>query len=405
MILVGDWAPKSHSVMTTIHGNLFLGNLEGPVLPRSHVLTAKQKVGPSLYSSDLPSGSADYIFSLANNHTMDFGNSGMEVTINALSQRGMKYCGAGENTLSAREPLIIPYGEISVAIIACCETQFGVARKNQGGVADFGSWIYRAIGDLSEQVDAIIVSVHAGVEESPWPSPFIRDLYRSYIDAGATVVHGHHSHIPQGYEKYQSGIIFYGMGNFAVDPDRWRGIKNGLWSLGAEIDLTSRPVQWQPITYEIRHEIGSKMICIEESSYEERESHQQYLEICNYPLFNDVLFEALWQEVAVRAYYAYGAPYMDIHITQKTRRSKLLIESISKAKKALFYSIGSNHADMRKLLLYYHMMACESHRQMLITALGILAGEIRDMRTEESFRLANQMTPWSKIPGYAEDDR
>ena len=54
----------------------------------------------------------------------------------------------------------------------------------------------------------VIVSVHAAIEDSPWPSPYIRELYHSFIDAGATVVHGHHLHVPQGYETYDEGVIF-----------------------------------------------------------------------------------------------------------------------------------------------------------------------------------------------------
>jgi hypothetical protein len=42
------------------------------------------------------------------------------------------------------------------------------------------------------------------------------------------------------------------------------------------------------------------------------------------------------------------------------------------------------------------MIAFESHRQMLATALGVLAGEMRDMRTEETRALADAMMPWSR---------
>lgn len=42
-------------------------------------------------------------------------------------------------------------------------------------------------------------------------------------------------------------------------------------------------------------------------------------------------------------------------------------------------------------LLWHHVFACESHRQMMSTALGILGGEIEDIRTEETKRLVNEM--------------
>jgi len=52
-----------------------------------------------------------------------------------------------------------------------------------------------------------------------------------------------------------------------------------------------------------------------------------------------------------------------------------------------------NHYDY---MLWYHMIACESHRQMLATALGLLGGEIKDLRTEETRILADEMMPWSR---------
>src|SRR5262249_51806738 len=151
---------------------------------------------------------------------------------------------------------------------------FGVSRADQAGVAEFGPWIHRTIRDLCHVVDAVVVSVHAGIEDSPWPSPFIRELYRSFIDSGASVVHGHHAHVPQGYEQYGEGVIFYGMGNFAVDPETWQSTLNGLWSLAAEIDFGSSPIRWRPITLEIRHKNGADTIVIEESSIAEREKRQ-----------------------------------------------------------------------------------------------------------------------------------
>jgi len=53
-----------------------------------------------------------------------------------------------------------------------------------------------------------------------------------------------------------------------------------------------------------------------------------------------------------------------------------------------------DHQDIQRLLLYYHMMAYESHRQILTTALGVLSGEITDLRSVETCRFADEMIPW-----------
>ena len=37
------------------------------------------------------------------------------------------------------------------------------------------------------------------------------------IDAGASIIMGHHPHVLRGMEKYNNGSIFYGLGNFVFD--------------------------------------------------------------------------------------------------------------------------------------------------------------------------------------------
>ena len=397
MLLIGDWAPGKKQVRLSHDFTIVLCNLEGPILPRVNSFVALPKAGPSLFSSELPNEADQFIFALANNHIMDYGLPGLEATLKLFDQRGFRACGAGKSVHVARQSIVVDDKGVQVGIIACCEAQFGVAGRNSAGVAEFGPWTYRAISHLRKTVDALIVSVHAAVEDSPWPSPYIRELYHSFIDAGATVVHGHHAHVPQGYEAYGDGVIFYGMGNFAVDPDKWLDSPNGMWSLAAEIDLSSIPVRWHPLTLEIRHESGSDTIVIEESNGEEQNSHSQYLQICNRPFDNPALFDALWQEVALRTYYHHGAGYMRFSATPQSGRCAQARKSLSMLKGALLSSnVPSSCPRQYDYMLWYHMIACESHREMLATALGVLAGEIKDLRTEETRRLADEMMSWSR---------
>jgi len=387
MILVGDWVPGQKSSDWCSNGAVVLANLEGPILPVDHTFVPATKAGPNLFTCKLPNETGQFVFALANNHLMDYGIPGLEATLKSLYQRGFKACGAGKDVYDARQPVIVEDKGVQVGIIACCEAQFGVARHNQPGVAEFGPWIHRAIRDLNETVDAVIVSVHAAIEDSPWPSPYIRDLYRSFIDSGATVVHGHHAHVPQGYEVFGDGVIFYGMGNFSVDPDKWRNRPNGMWSLAAEIDFNSSPVCFRPLTFEIRQQSGCDVATIEDSNAEERAIHDRYLEICNRPFGDTYLFEGLWQEVALRAYYHYGAGYMRFGSDSRPRRRMRIRAILSTLRNVLIKSRPCQY----DYLLWYHLIACESHRQMLTTALGVLGGEIQDLRTEESRLLVDEM--------------
>ena len=397
MILIGDYAPGENPVTISLDSKdqVFLANLEGPLLSKSLDYSPRDKAGPVLSNTVLPVGMCRVVFSMANNHIMDYGVPGYEATCAALNQAGFEAYGAGRNIAEARRPGILDDGSVRIGLLACCETQFGVARYSQVGVAELGPWVYAGIRALRENVDVVVVSVHAAMEDSPWPSPYIREIYHSLIDAGALVVHGHHSHIPQGYEQYRDGLIFYGMGNFAVDPNRWNNYPNGMWSLAARIDFRAKPLHWNVFTLEIRHEPGEAGIIIKESSVEEREIHAHYIDQCNRPLVDETLLESLWQETALRAYFHHGARYMHWDAKpDKSRRHQIHAHLVA-IKQAIAGQCERSQSYKSDYLLWYHMFACESHRQMMATALGVLGGELEDLRTEETRRMADEMMPWS----------
>ena len=97
-----------------------------------------------------------------------------------------------------------------IAVLCCCERQFGIAHDNIAGCAEMGVWLYGAIREIKQtkSADYIIVSCHAASEFSPWVSPKLRSFYHSLVEAGADCIHGHHSHVPQGYEVYNTVQYF-----------------------------------------------------------------------------------------------------------------------------------------------------------------------------------------------------
>jgi poly-gamma-glutamate synthesis protein (capsule biosynthesis protein) len=66
--------------------------------------------------------------------------------------------------------------------------------------------------------DLVFVFVHDGRMHIPVPSDRVIENYRAFIDAGASIIVGHHPHIYQGYEYYNGGAIFYSLGNFLFPP-------------------------------------------------------------------------------------------------------------------------------------------------------------------------------------------
>jgi hypothetical protein len=58
---------------------------------------------------------------------------------------------------------------------------------------------------------------HSGNEESVFVSAFQAATAHAAIDAGATLVLGHHPHVLQAAERYKRGFIAYSLGNFVFD--------------------------------------------------------------------------------------------------------------------------------------------------------------------------------------------
>ena len=101
LILLGDWAPKHNTVKANIkligdNSGYCIANLEGPILPSMDGYTARNKAGPSIYSKSLPDQDNAYIFSLSNNHIMDYGYSGLLSTKEKLLTKNYQYFGAGD---------------------------------------------------------------------------------------------------------------------------------------------------------------------------------------------------------------------------------------------------------------------------------------------------------------------
>lgn len=204
---------------------------------------AEPKSGPSLSQSsetvELLKSLKFNVFALANNHIFDYGLEGFNHTKTLLSEVG-QVVGAGKWD-EAYTPLILEKDDIKVGIMSLTEQQFGTLYNEEE--CKYGcAWVNhrsanKIVRDLKLKTDYVILLIHAGLEMLDAPLPEWRIRYRELIDEGADVIAGSHPHVVQGYEKYNRGLIFYSLGNFAFQSskkmdDRWWN--GGLLSL--EID-------------------------------------------------------------------------------------------------------------------------------------------------------------------------
>lgn len=398
--LAGDWAPNKLQVKSLDWNELLILNLEGPVLYDPSIHRQSPKAGPCLSHSSLPTGLNHVIYSLANNHMMDYGEKGLNETLARITQSNDFHCGVGENLLDSRKPLIIKYDGVRLGLISRCEVQFGVASTSTAGVSPIDATIYQSITELKKKCDLVIISFHAAAEMSPWPSPSRQDLCRAFIDAGADIVHGHHSHIPQGWEKYKDRFIFYGLGNFCVDPSIWSTFPNSLWSLTPRLSFQNSKLEVDIITSTINIH-GHSMLEVKDAANKQKVIHNDYLQICNEPLLDRCLLEGLWQEVSINLYQTYFGSWLGFIKPQIDVRQSIYsrLRSLgSKAKRHIHNYIAKhqlcslNDQPNSQNMLWYHLFVCESHSSAISTALGVLSGVIQDHRTNKTFNMFQQLT-------------
>ena len=410
MILAGDFIPKNLMVHLPdeFKGLLVLANLEGPIcadgLPQSN------KVGVCLHTSRELFDCSDcsivrlegggvaprFAFSLANNHVMDYGEEGLRQTKVTLASHGIPFAGAGDNEEEARRPMILEENGKHIAVFCCCERQFGMATAGSAGCAEKGVWLYNAIREIkvSGLADFVIVSCHAANEFSPWPTPRLREFYRSLIDVGADCIHGHHAHVPQGWEVYGGKPIFYGLGNFVVDCEAWKSNRNQLWSLVADLSFgCDGRLSFSVSSYAVRQ--NSNGLSLEKVLNDERV--RVYLEGAKAPLEGrDHSLAAVWQEVAVRTFSSLHSQVLRI------RGACLRRLSMRDRLRKLYFLLGdlgcvmSGRENVNRKTIHYGKVAysrfnCESHAECIATALGVLTGAEPDLRTADTAKLVESL--------------
>jgi len=210
---------------------IVLGNLEGPLAQKAR----KQKrnfsyqVDVSLASSLSRAGIN--AVTLANNHLMDCGRSGVLETLGALSNANVFALGAGTNERAAHAPVIRQAGGLRIGLLGYYWNGRTAATTDRPGSAmDPPEALEADIRSLREHVDRIVVTFHWGVPYEREPSSEDRTKAHFAVDCGADAVVGHHPHVAQPFEIYRRCPIFYSVGNFAFGSGNCRaeGLLVGL---------------------------------------------------------------------------------------------------------------------------------------------------------------------------------
>jgi len=191
------------------------------------------------------------IVSLGNNHTFDCFDEGFLKLTAILKEMGIKWCGAGLNLDQALNVPVVEANGFKIAflcVVDCSTGSSSFATKEASGVAPLETDnICSIIEGLRPRVDHIIVSPHWGMERFRIPSLLQIEQARAFVNAGASMVLGHHPHVLQGMEIYHGAPVVYSLGNFIASHVYWEDGDYLTWSrfertgciFFAEIDSTS----------------------------------------------------------------------------------------------------------------------------------------------------------------------
>jgi len=183
-----------------------IANLEGPIVPNPNYAQTGMNFGFAPDTAKIIKDNGIDIVSVANNHALDQGQKGFNSTLDYLRQAGMKYF--GHPVLPIETDTL--YETVNGKKFAFIGLHDATHRLDEQAAA-------RLIQKVSPTVDYTIIVIHWGIEYQKKPSLRQQQLARIFIESGASLIVGHHPHIPQTIEYYNDVPIVYSLGNFIFD--------------------------------------------------------------------------------------------------------------------------------------------------------------------------------------------
>jgi poly-gamma-glutamate capsule biosynthesis protein CapA/YwtB (metallophosphatase superfamily) len=160
------------------------------------------------------------LVTMANNHVLDYGQTGLRDTLAAAKAARFPYVGIGVNARAAWAPHITTIKGTRIAIIGVSQVAelapSWVATRHRPGEANSINTrrTLAAVRAAKKRADVVIVFMHWGTEGQACPDANQLSLAPRLAHAGANIIIGAHAHTLQGSGWLGHTFVAYGMGNF-----------------------------------------------------------------------------------------------------------------------------------------------------------------------------------------------
>lgn len=233
------------------------------------------------------------LFTIANNHTFDWGEAGFRKTKSALGDAAF---GAGTYE-EAYNPKVVEVNDLKIGFLGL---SFAAYKGVFDDITKRGGLNCAYINDLKvnhviieakKELDYLFILPHDGIEYIDIPMPETIARYRDFIDYGADGVIAAHPHCPQGWEEYKGKPIFYSLGNFLFNSKEgydYRATNRPHWYEGLCVVLTivDGKLIWEEVNTRNVDNVG-----IEIDHDEARNRHNET--ICQYLIDKDKYIDYL----------------------------------------------------------------------------------------------------------------
>lgn len=191
--------------------------------------------------------------SMANNHGMDYMESGLRDSLVAIKKSRFPTVGIGKNADEAYRAYRTTIKGNRLAVVGATQVlddhliQAWTATDTKGGLASAKEVdrMVQAVKDARKGADIVVVHLHWGAEMQPCPLPRQQELAEQLIAAGADIIVGGHAHIPLGGGYLKGKYVHYGLGNFVFYSANGATANSGVLLLKVEGRKVTKAV-WKP---------------------------------------------------------------------------------------------------------------------------------------------------------------